>query len=247
MPADVQLGVKALNPKQPVNLLFEDRRRHMYLLGKSGMGKSSLLQNMAILDISEVLSKIISSERKDDLIYFKPSDKGDNALPDFEKILQQQKIVLIDLAKGRIGVDKSEQLGKELMVSLQSAMFKRSEIPVERRSDYFVYVDEAQSWPSEVLEMLLSEGRKYRLSIVLSHQYLEQLSESLINAILGHAGNIIVFRIGLSDAERLAPLFAPTFTSEELMKLPTYHAAVQMLQNNELIVPFQMVSLPPAA
>jgi hypothetical protein len=161
------------------------------------------------------------------------------------KIMDEGKILLVNLAKGSIGEDTSNLLGSLLISRFDLAALSRSNIPEEERRDYTLFLDEFHNFTTQSLILMLSELRKYRLSLVLAHQYMTQLEPSIKDAILGNAGTIIVFRIGAGDAEVLAQEFAPEFKITDFVNLPNYHIYLKMMIDGKMSPPFSAVTLPP--
>jgi CxxC-x17-CxxC domain-containing protein len=377
---------------KPFGIKLDDRRRHIYIVGKTGMGKSVLLENMAIQDIlagrgigfidphGEVAEEIldyIPSHRINDVVYFNPADidfpiafnvmekvkpehrhlvgaglmgvfkkiwpdvwsarmeyilnntilalleypnatlLGINRMladPNYRKkvvekitdpivksfwvnefsrytqsyeveataaiqnkvgqfvsnplirniigqvqseinmrkIMDEGKIFIANLSKGKIGEDNSRLLGALLITKLQLAAMSRVDIPEEERKDFFLYVDEFQNFVTEAFVSILSEARKYRLSLVLANQYLAQLDEMtplgkstrVRDAVFGNVGTIIVFRVGAEDAEFLTEEFKPEFSAEDLVNLEKYHICVKLMIDGVASRPFSAITLP---
>jgi len=363
----------------------DDRRRHMYLIGKTGMGKSTILENMIIEDIrsgaglavvdphgdlAEKVIQFIPPERINDVIYFNPADMENpiafnvvehvdshlrhlvasgligvfqklwadswgprleyilrnailavldypgstllavtrmlsdkafrkkviekiedpvvkafwvnefasyndkfaseavspiqnkvgqflssslirnivgqvNSSLDMRKIMDEGKILILNLSKGRIGEDNSALLGAMMITKIQLAAMSRVDIVEKTRQDFYLYVDEFQNFTSDSFANILSEARKYRLNLILAHQYIEQLSETVKFAVFGNVGTLIVFRVGAADAEALAPEFAPTFTEEDIVNLPKYEIYLKLMIDGMASEPFSARGLPP--
>ena len=380
------------NQRKRFGIKLDDRRRHIYIIGKTGMGKTVLLENMAIQDIlagrgigfidphgeaAEELLDYIPSHRINDVVYFNPADidfpiafnvmekvspehrhlvaaglmgvfkkiwpdvwsarmeyilnntilallespnstiLGINRMladPEYRKkivervtdpvvksfwvnefarytqryeveataaiqnkvgqfisnplirniigqvkskidmreIMDSGKILIANLSKGKIGEDNSRLLGALLITKLQLAAMSRVDIPEEQRRDFFLYVDEFQNFVTEAFVNILSEARKYRLSLVLANQYIAQLEEMTAmgkstrvrDAVFGNVGTIIVFRVGAEDAEFLEKEFGPEFTIEDLTNLPKYHICVKLMIEGVAGSPFSAVTLP---
>jgi len=371
-------------------ILKDDRRRHMYILGKTGMGKSTLLQNMVLQDIyngygvcfldphgdsAEYILDRIPSYRGGDVIYFDPSDTdfpyGFNMLDssnseekdfllvsgmmavfrriwegmwssrmeyiltntllalletpgstllgvvrmltdkkyqkkivsnvtnplvksfwekeyasfnerykqeavspilnkigqffstglsrnilgqvkstlDFRQIMDSKKILIVNLSKGKLGEDNSALLGSFIVTKLQLAAMSRVDTPEDQRNDFFLYVDEFQNFTTDSFASILSEARKYRLSLILAHQYISQLTESgnekIRNAIFGNVGTMLSFRTGSDDAEVLEKEFQPIFKSQQLIALNKTQVALRMSIEGRSSNPFLANTLPP--
>lgn len=363
----------------------DDRRRHMYVIGKTGMGKTNLLENLAIQDIqkghgiafidphgdtAEKLIKAIPSNRINDVIYLNPSDQdfpiafnvmekvdpeyrhlvasglvgvfkkiwADSWGPRLEYILRnailalleypgstllgvtrilvdksyrakvvekitdpvvrsfwvdefsqwndrvlqevispiqnkvgqflssslirnivgqtvssfnirevmdQRKILIINLSKGRIGEDNGALLGAMMITKIQLAAMGRVDIPEEERKDFYLYVDEFQNFATESFANILSEARKYHLNLVLANQYVTQIEETVRDAIFGNAGSIISFRVGAMDAEFLEKEFEPVFMMNDIINLPKYQIYLKLMIDGIAGDAFSATTLPP--
>jgi type IV secretory pathway TraG/TraD family ATPase VirD4 len=363
----------------------EDRRLHMYIIGKTGMGKTSMISNMTLNDIYndsglcvidphgdmiESLLDYIPSERINDVIYFNPADypialnilerveaerrrlvvsglisifrrlyaeywhhrqehilrntilalldypgnktllgiylmlsdwkyrkkviekikdpivrsfwknefnrylyqfKGEALAPiqnklgaflttplirnivgqvktkiDFRWVMDNQKILLVNLAKGRIGEDNASFLGSLIVTKLQLAAMSRIDIPEEQRKDFYLFVDEFQNFVSiETFEDILSEARKYRLCLTLAHQYIGQLDGDLRKAIFGNVGTIIAFPVGAENGEVLAKEFYPEFGRGDLIAQNKHHIYLKLAIDGKTSKSFSALTLAP--
>jgi len=373
------------NKKQPFGIKVDDRRRHFYTLGKTGMGKTSLIQNMAIQDIkngnglavvdphgefAEECLKAVPKERIKDVIYFNPADLdfpvslnimekvdpeyrhlvssgligifkklwADSWGPRLEYILRnailallchpsstllginrllvdkqyreevlsyvddpvvsafwtdefskyndrllteaispiqnkvgqflssglirnivgqtqssfnvrkamdEGKILIMNLSKGRIGEDSSALLGAMMITKVQLAAMSRVNIPENERKDFYLYVDEFQNFATESFAGILSEARKYKLNLILAHQFMAQLDEAVLNAVLGNVGTIVSFRVGALDTEVLEKEFEPTFYANDLVNLDKYNIYLKLMIDGVATRPFSAQTLPP--
>lgn len=161
------------------------------------------------------------------------------------RIMDEGKILLVNLAKGSIGEDTSNLLGSLLISRFDLAALSRADIPESERIDYTLYLDEFHNFTTQSLIFMLSELRKYRLSLVLAHQYLTQLEPNIREAILGNVGTTIIFRIGATDAETIAMEFAPEFKLMDFTNLPNYHIYLKLMIDGKISRPFSAVTLPP--
>ncbi|MBK5275598.1 MAG: type IV secretion system DNA-binding domain-containing protein [Desulfuromonadales bacterium] len=163
---------------------------------------------------------------------------------DFDEIMSEGKIFLVKLGKGRFGPEVSALLANMLVSRFQASAMKRGEMPMKNRRDFYLYVDEAHTMPSQIVTELLSEARKYRLGLVLATQYCSQLGnvsgsgDDLLAAVFGNVGSLITFRTGSQDAEMLAKGFAPYFSSLDIMSLPNYFGYARMNLSNQAMTPF---------
>ena len=370
--------------KRPVFLGNEDRMRHVYIIGKTGTGKSEILKDMVIQDIKEGkgvcfmdphgdavedILKLIPPERAEDVIYFNPSDTerplGMNLLeartedekhfaatsvinlmyklfdpyktgivgPRFEhgvrnamltvmaepgntfvevmramtdaryvqsllpkvtdpivrrywtdqiaqtsdfhksevldytvskfgrfvtnklirniigqsqssfdmrKVMDEGKILLINLAKGPLGEENSNFLGLLLVPRILMAAMSRADVPMQQRRDFYFYVDEFQNFATPDFAVILSEARKYRLGLCVANQFIGQVEEEVKNAVFGNVGTIVSFRVGVTDANYLQHEFTPTFGEDDLLNVERYHSYCKTIVNNEPVPPFSM-------
>lgn len=371
--------------KDPFGIRPEDRSRHMYVIGKTGMGKTALLQNMAIQDVingrglgiidphgdfAERVLDFVPEHRIKDVVYFNPADSdfpiGLNLLEDvgydkrhlvasglmgvfkkiwvdvwsarmeyilnnailalmeypgatlldvnrmmtnkefraevmshvqdpivrefwleqfanwgerlageataaienkvgqftaaplirniigqrestidLRKMMDEGKIFIVNLSKGYIGEENSRLLGAMTITKLYLAAMSRVDIPESERRDFVLYVDEFQNFASEAFEGILSEARKYHLSLVLAHQYIEQMEEEIRAAVFGNIGTLVVFRVGATDAEYMEKEFTPNFLLEDLVNLGKHHIIVRLMIDGVTSVPFSATTLPP--
>ena len=381
--------------KKPIRLSTDDRRRHVYVMGSTGMGKSVFLENLALQDMlagkgfcfvdphgdsAEKLLGMVPRERIQDVIYFNPSDMehpiGMNLFevgpddpdpartkdriisetinmfyslydpnrqgivgprmanivryaallamadpnggtfmdipkllndPDFAKpkiqfltnqraidfwtkewpnsqrsndagevtswvvskwadfentmmtnilgqvhsslnireIMDNNKILLVNLSKGRLSEMSAKLLGMVFVMKFQEAAMSRANIPESQRKDFCLYVDEFQNFATDSFESILSEARKYRLNLIVANQFVGQLIEKVREAVNGNVGTYIVGRVGSEDVETMVKTFQPVFQAEDLLYMPNYTAAVKMLIDGRPTAPFSMQLPPP--
>lgn len=374
------------NQRRKFGIKLDDRRRHVYVVGKTGMGKSTLLENMVIADIragkgvavvdphgdlAEKVLDFIPNNRVNDVIYFNPSDTkfpiafnilesiGDDykhlvayglvgvfkkiwadswgprmeyimtntilALLEYpgstllglmrmlvdkayrkkvvakvtdpvvktfwadeyanysekfrteaiapiqnkvgqflasaiirnivgqskstiemREIMDNQKILIMNLAKGRIGEENSALLGAMMITKLQIAAMSRVDIPEPDRVDFYLYVDEFQNFATDSFAGILSEARKYRLCLIMAHQYFEQLGDVVKAAVFGNVGTMIVFRVGATDAAELELEFAPQFLPTDIVNLKKFTFCLRLMVDGVATEPFSAIGLPPA-
>jgi hypothetical protein len=165
---------------------------------------------------------------------------------DFRQVMDEGKLLIVNLAKGRIGEDNCSLLGAMIVTKIQLAAMSRANVPEKQRRTFYLYVDEFHNFLTLSFADILAEARKYGLNLVLAHQYLEQLDDKLRAAVLGNAGTIISFRVGVEDAKLLAGEFYPTFGQTDLVNLPNYHIYLKLLIDGAPSKPFSAVTLPPA-
>ena len=378
------------NKRVPFGIKAKDRLKHVYVIGKTGMGKSTLLENMAVQDIqggeglafvdphgksAELLLEYVPKERIEDVVYFAPFDVNNpisfnvmedvgpdrrhlvvsglmstfekiwvdawsarmayilqNALGalleypdatllgvnrmltdkkyrdkvvanvtdpsiksfwldefakytdryaaeatpaiqnkigqfmnnamvrniigqpkssfDFRKLMDEGKIVIINLSKGLVGESNAKLIGGMLITKIYLSAMSRADIPeseLQKLPNFYLYVDEFQSFANKSFADILSEARKYKLNLTIAHQYIEQMEEEVRAAVFGNVGTMICFRVGAYDAEVLEKEFAPTFTAEDLVNLGSYQVYLKLMIDGVSSQPFSATSLPPIA
>jgi hypothetical protein len=376
--------------KKPIRLDLEDRRRHMYVVGQTGVGKSVFLENLALQDMlngegfafidphgdtAEKLLSMVPRERTEDVIYFCPADMDypmglnlfeyhspeqkdfliqeainmlyklydplhqgiigpryehwfrmaaltvmanpaggtfidipkvftdnqyakelikyvkDQAVLDFwnkemaqtsdyhksevlgwfvskfgaflanemmrniigqtksslklREIMDEKKILIVNLSKGRTGELNSKLLGMIFVMQFQAAAMSRANIPEDEREDFCLYVDEFQNFSTDSFATIMSEARKYHLNLIVANQFTTQLSEEIRDAVFGNMGTIVAFRVGDKDVESLTKYFQPSFEAEDLLRVPNYNAIVRTLVGGVPTQAFSMAALPP--
>jgi CxxC-x17-CxxC domain-containing protein len=164
---------------------------------------------------------------------------------DLRDIMDNRKILLMDLSKGRVGEDNSALLGAMMITKIQLAAMSRIDTPEEDRQDFFLYVDEFQNFATESFATILSEARKYRLDLIIAHQYIEQLGDVVKAAVFGNVGTMICFRVGAEDGEFLEKEFGPTFMQTDLVSLPKFHIYLKLMIDGVTSDAFSATTLPP--
>ncbi|MEK7644171.1 MAG: type IV secretion system DNA-binding domain-containing protein [Patescibacteria group bacterium] len=171
---------------------------------------------------------------------------------DFRDIMDNQKILLVNLSKGTTGEVNSQLLGLIIVAKLQMAAMGRANLPESERKDFYLYIDEFQNFVTNSIATILSEARKYRLDLIIAHQYMGQLMDDkgrseIKDAVLGNAGTICTGRIGPDDADILQKEFAPVFGAYDLLNPPPFSYYTKLLIDNEAAKPFSMLGYPPHA
>ncbi|MBI5655260.1 type IV secretion system DNA-binding domain-containing protein [Candidatus Uhrbacteria bacterium] len=375
------------NAKRRFGIKTDDRRRHMYILGKTGMGKTTLMENMILSDImaghgvcyvdphgdtAEKILDYIPSYRINDVVYFNPADMdyplGFNILEtvddsqkhliaaglmnvfkkiwpdvwsprmeyilqncvlalldypgatllgisrllvdveyrkrviakirdpivktfwvaefsswsekyateaiapvqnkvgqflsasvirnivaqvkstvDMRRIMDEGKILIVNLSKGRIGEDNMRLLGGIIITKLQLTAMERVDMPEAERRDFYLYVDEFQNFANESFANILSEARKYHLNLIVAHQYIKQLAEEVAWAVFGNVGTLIIFRVGTEDAAFMENEFMPVYTPEDLVNLTKFEIYLKLMVDGAATQPFSANTLPPIA
>jgi len=159
---------------------------------------------------------------------------------DFRKVMDEGKILIINLAKGKIGEENSSFLGLVLVPKILTAAMSRADIPEEKRRDFFLYVDEFQNFATPDFAQILSEARKYRLNLTVANQFIGQVEEEIKNAVFGNIGTILAFRVGVTDANYLQREFQPTFKEDDLLNIERFHAYVKTIVQNEPVPAFSI-------
>lgn len=160
----------------------------------------------------------------------------------FNEIMDNSKILLVNLAKGRLSQTNARFFGLIILAKLQSAALERVKIEKPNRKDFFVYVDEFQSVTTENFITLLSEGRKFRINLILANQFISQIPEHIQASIFGNVGTVVSFRVGVKDAELLEKRFAPYIKNHFLINLPNWNAYVSTLINGRIVSPFSLIT-----
>jgi hypothetical protein len=162
---------------------------------------------------------------------------------DIRRVMDEGKILIVNLAKGKIGEDNCSLLGALIVTKIQLAALSRADLLEENRKPFYLYVDEIHNFITLSFADILSEARKYGLNLVLAHQYIEQLDERIRAAIFGNVGTIISFRIGAEDAKYLAQEFAPVFNEADLINLPNFHIYLKLMIDGVTSQPFSAITL----
>jgi len=164
---------------------------------------------------------------------------------DMRKIMDEGKILIVNLSKGLMGEENCALLGALIVTKIQLAAMSRADIAVEQRVPFYLYIDEFQTFSTESFANILSEARKYKLNLILAHQYISQLDESVKDAVFGNVGNLIAFRIGIEDAIALEKEFQPEVEARDLVNLSSYTYYIKMIIKNMPSRPFIAKQLGP--
>jgi hypothetical protein len=158
----------------------------------------------------------------------------------FRKVMDEKKILLINLAKGKIGEENSQFLGLILVPKILVAAMSRQDMPKDQREDFFLYVDEFQNFATPDFAQILSEARKYKLNLIVANQFIGQMEEEVKNAIFGNVGSLVSFRVGVTDANYLQHEFQPVFTEADLINVERYNTYIKTIVGGEPVTPFSM-------
>jgi hypothetical protein len=164
----------------------------------------------------------------------------------FREIMDQGKILIINLSKGKLGDINSYLLGMIIVGKILIAAFSRADVPEEERRDFNLYIDEFHNVTTKTITTVLAESRKYRLAMIFAHQFIGQLDEDTQKAIFGNVGSMLAFRVGPDDAKYLVTQFGPVFDENDLVNLDNYNAALRLLIKGETSKPFNIVTFPPS-
>lgn len=168
----------------------------------------------------------------------------------FRDVMDNKKILLVNLSKGKIGEVNSDLLGLITVAKLQMAALSRADMPQNQRHDFYLYIDEFQNYVTDSIATILAEARKYRLNLIMAHQYINQLVKNndtkVRDAVFGNAGTMVCFRIGPEDAEFMVKEFEPVFNEYDLINIDKYHAYVRLLIDNTAARAFEMASIGPS-
>ncbi len=159
------------------------------------------------------------------------------------EIMDNQKILIVDLDKGKIGEENSQFLGLLLVPKILSAALSRSDLPEDQRKDFYLYVDEFQNFATDDFAQIMSESRKYRLNLIVANQYIAQMIDEVKNSVFGNVGSLVSFKVGVADAEFLEKEFEPMFNAEDLINLENQYTYVKMLSSGEVQPPFSMQTI----
>jgi len=158
----------------------------------------------------------------------------------FRQAMDEKKIILCNLSKGILGEEDAKFLGLILVPKVLTAAMSRQDMDADKRTDFFLYVDEFQNYATEDFASILSEARKYKLNLIVANQFIGQIDEEVKNAVFGNVGTLVAFRVGITDANFLQHEFSPTFTEGDLANVEKYHVYIKTIVNNEPVPAFSM-------
>lgn len=165
----------------------------------------------------------------------------------FREIMDQKKILLVNLSKGRIGDLNASLLGMIIVGKILMAALSRTDVPEDQRHDFYLHIDEFQNFTTESIATILSEARKYRLALTIAHQFVGQLKDTIKNAVFGNVGSMLAFRVGAEDAEFLAKQFEPVFSASDIVNLDNFNVYAKLMVRNQVSRPFSLVTIPSPA
>ncbi|PIU79212.1 MAG: hypothetical protein COZ28_01065 [Candidatus Moranbacteria bacterium CG_4_10_14_3_um_filter_44_15] len=201
-------------------------------------GGEAALANM-VPYITSKLTQFISNDM------MRPIIAQEKSTISFRQAMDNQQIILVNLSKGRIGEINASLLGMIIVGKILIAALSRVDMPEGGRKDFYLYIDEFQNFTTDSIAQILSEARKYRLSLVIAHQFIAQLKEEISKAVFGNVGSICSFRIGAEDAEFVQKQFEPVFDANDLMNVDNHNAFVKLLIASQVATPFNLKTYPP--
>ncbi|MDD2274518.1 MAG: type IV secretion system DNA-binding domain-containing protein [Candidatus Pacebacteria bacterium] len=201
-------------------------------------GGEGALKNM-VPYITSKFDNFISND------YMRPIIGQTKSTFNFREIIDGKKVFLVNLSKGRLGELNSSLLGLIITSKMSLAAFSRVDIPEDQRNDFYLYMDEFQNFATSTISTILSEARKYRLSLIISHQFIAQLPEEIRDAVFGNVGTIASFRVGAEDSQFLEKEFEPIFNSQDLMNIDNFNFYIKMMIDGQTSKPFNIKTYPP--
>jgi len=201
-------------------------------------GGEAALVNM----VPYITSKLTSFIANDTM---RPIIAQQNSSFNLREIMDEQKIVLMNLSKGSIGELNAYLLGMVMVGKILISAMSRVDTPEEERKDFYLYIDEFHNFTTDSIVSILSEARKYRLNLIIAHQFIKQLTEKIRDGVFGNVGSLASFRVGPEDAEFVAKQLEPIFGSYDLINLDNFNAYVRLIINGQVGMPFSMATLPP--
>lgn len=202
-------------------------------------GGEAALKNM-VPYITSKFDTFISND------YMRPIIGQTKSSFNFREILDNRKVFLVNLSKGKLGEMNSSLLGLIMTSKLAIAAFSRADTQESERKDFYLYIDEFQNFATNSISQILSEARKYRLSLIVSHQFIGQLPDLIRDSVFGNVGTIISFRVGAEDAQFLEKEFMPVFNAQDLMRIDNFNFYVKMMMDGQISKPFNVKTYSPA-
>jgi len=179
--------------------------------------------------------------------YMRPIIGQSKSAFNFRDVMDEGKILLVNLSKGKIGDINANLLGMVIVGKILMSALSRADVVKEKRRDFNLYIDEFQNFTTDSISTILSEARKYGLNLTVAHQFIAQLNEKIRDSIFGNVGSIISFRVGPQDAEFLTRQFSPTFNENDLMNIDNFNAYARILINGQTSKPFNIRTVAPEA
>lgn len=202
------------------------------------VGGEASLQNMTPY-ITSKFNNFIAND------YVRPIISQPKSMLNFREIMDSGKILLVNMSKGKIGDLNANLLGMIVVGKILMAALGRADMPMEQRRDFNLYIDEFQNFTTDSIATILSEARKYRLNLIIAHQFIAQIQEKIRDAVFGNVGSLISFRVGADDAEYLEKQFTPTFTKSDLINIDNFNAYAKLLISGQTSKPFNIRIIAP--
>lgn len=202
------------------------------------VGGEASLQNMTPY-ITSKFNNFIAND------YLRPIITQPKSTLNFRELMDNGKILLVNMSKGKIGELNANLLGMIIVGKILMAALGRADMPMEKRRDFNLYIDEFQNFTTDSIATILSEARKYRLNLIIGHQFISQIQEKIRDAVFGNVGSIIAFRVGPDDAEFLEKQFTPTFTKNDLINIDNRNAYAKILIDGQTSKPFNLRIIAP--
>jgi len=221
-----------------VDLIQDPHMKAFWLKEFAQMAQNERLITEAISPIQNKVGQFLNSELIRNIV------GQPRSTIKVDELINEGKLFFVNLSTGRIGANNTALLGAMIVSQLQFAAMRRVDIPEESRRDFFLYADEFQNFATESFATVLSEARKYRLDLTITHQYIEQMPEAVKEAVFGNVGTLISFGVGPTDAEFLEKEYGPTFTAGDLMSLGRYEMYMKLQIDDTISRPFSAQSLP---
>ena len=177
--------------------------------------------------------------------YMRPIIGQQRSAFNFRLMMDERKILLVNLSKGRLGEINSNLIGMIFVGKILMAALSRVDDPTGNFPPFFLHIDEFQNISTNSISQILSEARKYKLGLTLAHQFIAQLDQGIKEAVFGNVGSLATFRVGPEDAQFLEQQFGPTFAANDLMNIPNFNAYMRVLANGVPTVPFSVATPPP--
>jgi hypothetical protein len=196
-------------------------------------GGEASLANM-VPYITSKLNPFLSNE------YLRPIIGQQKSAFNFREALDSNKILIVNLNKGKIGDTNANLLGSMVVGKLLMAALSRTDIEENQRNDFYLFIDEFQNFTTDSISTILSEARKYKLNLIIAHQFIAQLKDSIRDAVFGNVGSMVAYRVGNEDADFLKNQFAPVFSENDLSNIDNFNAHVKLLVNNQTTNPFNI-------
>jgi len=163
----------------------------------------------------------------------------------FREVMDEKKILLVNLTKGKLGDVNSNLLGLIIVGKLLMASLSRVDVPEEKRTDFYLYMDEFQNFTTESISTILAEARKYKLCLTIAHQFIGQLEDKIKDSVFGNVGSMVCFRIGPEDAEFVVKQYEPVFSQQDLINIDNFNAYLKLLIGGQTTRPFNILTYPP--